>query len=297
MTLRLGSVGRVFSGDKVVESQLLNMLGAQVFRTIAARSIYHARPVAVGEDVQDKLATLERDGIVIWPDFLSSKHFEHVRRECFELVPTHPETLTRTAGANTLHALHVRKVEPERSPNIRSFFADRRLEELMEAAERRPLGLLSKYGKIEHLIQGREEEGADPQTSHHSDTFFNCHKAWLYVAPVTMQDGPLTFNKGTHKITPRRLAHIYRDSRIRTADADPSRRVTAEEMAEIGEPMVLTCPGNTLVVANVCGYHSRLQGEPGAERWALQLGVRTDPFRTLPMAKTLSKAKRERSQA
>jgi hypothetical protein len=297
MTLSLGSVGRVFSGDKVVESQLLNLLGAQVFRTIAARSIYRARPVAVGEDVKDKLETLERDGIVVWSDFLSPEHFEQVRRECFELVPAHRETLNRTSGANRLHALHVRKVEPERSPAIRRFYADRRLEELVEAAERRPLGPLSKYGKVEHLIQGREEEGADPQASHHSDTFFNCHKAWLYVAPVTRKDGPLTFNKGTHKLTPRRLGHIYRDSCIRTSDADPSRRVTAEEMAEIGEPMVLTCPANTLVVVNVCGYHSRLQGEPGAERWALQLGVRTDPFRTLPMAKSLTKALREHSQA
>jgi hypothetical protein len=297
MMLKLGSVGRVFSGDKVVESQLLNVLGAQVFRTIAARSIYHARPVAVSEDVKDKLETLERDGVVVWPGFLSPEHFEQVQRECFELVPAHPETLNRTSGANKVHALHVRKVEAERLSNIHRFLADRRLEELLEAAERRPLGPLSKYAKIEHLIQGKEEEGADPQSSHHSDTFFNCHKAWFYVAPVTMKDGPLTFNKATHKLTPRRLGHIYRDSCIRTGDADPSRRVTAEEMAEIGKPIVLTCPANTLVVANVCGYHSRRQGEPGAERWAVQLGARTDPFRTLPLAKTLSKARRERSQA
>ena len=134
-------------------------------------------------------------------------------------------------------------------------------------------------------MQGKVEDGHDPQSSHHSDTFYNCHKAWFYVAPVEMKDGPLTFNKGSHKLTPKRLRQIYEDSRTRAEHDDPSRRVTPEEMAEIGHPIVLTCAANTLVVANVCGYHSRLQGELGAERWAVQIGLRTDPFRILPWSK------------
>jgi hypothetical protein len=170
--------------------------------------------------------------------------------------------------------------------------ADRRLRELLEGAERRPLGNLSKFAKIEHLMQGKVENVADPQSSHHSDTFFNCHKAWFYVVPVLMRNGPLTFSKGSHKLTARRLAYIYKDSCTRSKDDDPSRRVTTAELGEIGEPMVLTCPANTLVVANVCGYHSRLQGECGAERWAVQIGLRTDPFRTLPWARPVSKSTR-----
>jgi hypothetical protein len=287
MPLNFGSLGRVFSGDKVVQSQFLNTIGAQVFRTIAARSIYNMRPVKVGADVQDKLETLDRDGMVVWPDFLAPEHFEGIRRECFALVPKHREVLNRSSGGNSLHVLHIRKVETELLPNIHGFLADRRLQQLLEGAERRPLGPIAKYAKIEHLMQGKVEDGSDPQAAHHSDTFFSCHKAWLYVAPVAIKDGPLTFNKGSHKLTPKRLSYIYRDSREHKADDDPSRRVTAEEIAEIGAPTVLTCPANTLVVANVCGYHSRLQGEPGAERWAVQIGLRTDPFRVLPFARTV----------
>jgi hypothetical protein len=279
----------VFSEDKIVESRFLNLLGAQVFRTIAARSIYNARSVEVGDDVKDKLEILERDGLVVWSDFLSPAHFEGVSRECFDLVPAHREVLNRSSGANSLHALHVRKVDAELMPNIHLLLADPRLQELLEGAERHPLGPLSKYAKIEHLMQGKVEDIADPQSSHHSDTFFNCHKAWYYVAPVSIQNGPLTFSKGSHKLTPRRLGYIYKDSCMRTQEDDPSRRVTAEELAEIGDPMVLTCPANTLVVANVCGYHSRLQGEIGAERWAVQIGLRTDPFRTLPWSRTVSR--------
>ena len=291
MTLGLESVGRVFSGDKVVESRLLNILGAQIFRTLAARSIYNMRPASVSDDVRERLKTLERDGIVVWSDFLSPAHFEGVRRECLALVPHHREVLNRSSGGNALHVLHIRKVENELLPNIHGLLADRRLQQLLEGAERRRLGPISKYAKIEHLMQGRAEDVADPQASHHSDTFFNCHKAWLYVSPVALEDGPLTFNKGSHKLTAKRLRHIYRDSCKRTEEDDPSRRVTAEEMAEIGDPMVLTCPANTLVAANVCGYHSRVQGLPGAERWAVQIGLRTDPFRTLPWAKLVMKRK------
>src|SRR5712691_4970802 len=154
MTLGLGSVGRVFSGDKVVESRLLNVLGVQVFRTVAARSIYNMRRVSAGEDVKEKLKTLERDGIVAWPDFLPPAQFEGVRRECFALVPHHREVLNRSSGGNSLHVLHIKKVETELSPNIYSFLADRRLKQLLEGAERRPLGPIAKYAKIEHLIQG-----------------------------------------------------------------------------------------------------------------------------------------------
>jgi len=287
MPLSLGSFARVFSGDKVVESQFLNTIGAQVFRTIAARSIYNMRPVKVSVDVQEKLEILDRDGIVVWPDFLEPGQFEGVRRECFALVPNHREVLNRSSGGNSLHVLHIKKVETELLPNIHAFLADRRLQQLLEGAERRPLGSIANYAKIEHLMQGKVEDGADPQAAHHSDTFYSCHKAWFYVAPVAMKDGPLTFNKGSHKLTPKRLSYIYKDSCGHNADDDPSRRVTAEEIAEIGPPTVLTCPANTLVVANVCGYHSRLQGELGAERWAVQIGLRTDPFRVLPFAKTV----------
>jgi hypothetical protein len=37
MTPGLGPVGRLFSQDKVIDSRALNILGAQVFRTVAAR--------------------------------------------------------------------------------------------------------------------------------------------------------------------------------------------------------------------------------------------------------------------
>jgi hypothetical protein len=280
MTVRLGSIGRVFSGDKVVDSKLFNVLGAQVFRTIAARSIYNARRADVSEPVRAKLDELGRDGIVVWPDFLPRDHFENVRRECVELAMSHDQILDRESGPTTIQALHVRKVEDHLLPNILKFLADQRLQELFEGAERRPLGPLSKFAKIEHVTQGVPDKLEDPQSQHHSDTFFTCHKAWFYVSDVTMRDGPLTFIKGSHKLTPRRLQYIYQDSCTRTEESDPSRRVTADEMAEVRDrKMILTCPRNTLVIANVCGYHSRLQGEPGAERWAVQLGVRVDPFR------------------
>jgi hypothetical protein len=41
---------------------------------------------------------------------------------------------------------------------------------------------------------------------------------------------------------------------------------------------IVTCPRNTLVVANVCGYHRRLQGQAGRQRQALALSLRGHPF-------------------
>ena len=82
MTSGLAAASRLFSRDKVIESRLLNIMGAQVFRTVAARALYNLRRVAVAEAVAREVAELRRDGIVVLPDFVPPDQFERVRAEC-----------------------------------------------------------------------------------------------------------------------------------------------------------------------------------------------------------------------
>jgi hypothetical protein len=58
-----------------------------------------------------------------------------------------------------------------------------------------------------------------------------------------------------------------------------SRRVTPEELESRGlEETVFTVKANTLVVANVCGYHRRLKGVPGRRRLGVHFSHRRNPF-------------------
>ena len=72
---------RMPSGDKIIESSLLNSLGAQVLRTIAARLIYNTCPAPVDDSIKEKVDELRTEGVVGWPDFLPTDQFEAVRRE------------------------------------------------------------------------------------------------------------------------------------------------------------------------------------------------------------------------
>ena len=75
------------------------------------------------------------------------------------------------------------------------------------------------------------------------------------------------------------LREEYRDSASEIQCLDPSRRVGEEEVRHRGlELRVLTCPRNTLVIANTCGYHARAVGEAGATPRALHMSFRYNPF-------------------
>jgi hypothetical protein len=276
----------MFSGDKVVGSYLLNVLGAQIFRTVTARSIFNSVPVlsgafrsSPGDTVKKKFAELRREGIVVWPDFLPRDEFERVRQECFNLIRDNSQVEVERWGPNTLEIRRVRDGEAGAMSSIYRLIADRRLRGILEAAEKRPLGPLTDRTTVERLTQGEAKNLEDPQSQVHSDTFHTCHKAWLYVSDVGMEDGPLFYVKGSHKMTLRQLYYIYRHSyTIRQGD-DQSRRITADELSKLGGPKeIYTCASNTLVIANTCGYHGRLQGEAKRERWTVHLNIRANPF-------------------
>jgi len=52
---------------------------------------------------------------------------------------------------------------------------------------------------------------------------------------------------------PQCLYYIYKESCTRALGANTSRRISLHEKRKIGDETVVTCPRNTLVVANTCG--------------------------------------------
>ena len=166
---------------------------------------------------------------------------------------------------------------PELSLEVHNRFSKYpRLVALLEVAGKRPLSggqpiaASSEFGKAADTTIG------DPETNLHSDIFYHTHKAWLYLTDVTPRDAPLVFVRGSHKLSWPQTREIYRHS---IDPKTPSRRITDAELRICGlREERFICERNTLVVANVCGYHRRSQGEPGGERVALHCSVRTQPF-------------------
>lgn len=276
----MSALGSVFSITKVVDSRFLNAIGVQPFRMVAARCLYRLRRARADPGIASRVTELARDGIVIWPDFLAPDQLTRVREEFDRLTARREHTSVEPSGPNVAEFTRIREFAPHEFPEIRAFYAEPRLQAIASAAERRPVPEVLHAGVAERLTQGTGRQGDDPQGSPHSDTYFSSHKLWFYVDPVTRVDGPLTFVKGSHRLTWRRLVAAYRTSREHATRTGPSLRVGVDEAASLAmRETVVICPANTLVVANTCGYHRRLQGEPGRVRRALHITLRADPFR------------------
>ena len=277
MPFSLKPLRQMVSGDKTVDSKLLNLLGVQVQRTLAARLIYHLRRVAVDKAVKDKVDELRSEGCVLLPDFLPPEHFESIRREYLPLLDNYADKWTvYKHGPNTYEVARVRDFDASLLPYTYQFLAEPRLQGILQAVEKRPLHCLSGHRALERLTQGPADGPEDPETKLHSDTFFTNHKAWLYLSDVEMDNGPFVYVKRSHRVNLTKLYYIYKESCARNLG---SRRIALEELERLGlQETIVTCPKNTLVIANVAGFHRRMRGRPGCRRYAVHVSLRVNPF-------------------
>ncbi|HEY6802560.1 MAG TPA: phytanoyl-CoA dioxygenase family protein [Pyrinomonadaceae bacterium] len=273
-------LSRVLSDDKIIESKLLNVLGVQLFRTLAAHLVHNLRQVDNPDVVFEQISTLRRDGLLVWSNFLPADQFREIRREFLETV-NQPSSKTKThhQGENLLEVTSLSHYKQTQLPQMSTFFADPRLAAILTAAEKRPLQRLWNYGHLEVLTRGAEEGKEDPESTLHTDIFFNTHKAWFYLDDVEIEDGPLVYVKGSHRLNLRGLSSLYLESWQRDAGTNPSRRASKFESKQLADrETIVTCKQNTLVIANTCGYHRRLPGREGRKRRALHIFLRANPF-------------------
>lgn len=125
----------------------------------------------------------------------------------------------------------------------------------------------------------------DPQETLHADSFHASLKAWLFLNPVAIEDGPFTYVRGSHRFTPERLAWEHQRSLrdphlIDRLSARGSPRIAASDLAALNlpQPERLAVPANTLVVADTVGFHARGPSARAGERVEIWSYARRNPF-------------------
>lgn len=266
----------IASDQKLVPNPILNRLGLQVARAMTAHGVYHLRRVSTPSSVDSRVRALRRDGLLIIKDFLAASEFEAVRRECFETFGQYHEKMLVLESITRYEIAYFHNLPPDSIPHARRFIADATVHALLEGAEKRRWSQMFQFAGFEYITYG--ESGApDPQVTLHADAFYHTHKAWLYIEDVTPENGPLAIVKGTHRLSLQQIPYIYAHSC--KEGVDPSRRISRKELERLGlQETVVTCPKNTLVLANTGAYHRRTEGHPGAKRYAMHIMTRTTPF-------------------
>lgn len=269
---------RILSDDKTIESAWLNAVGIQPFRAVTARALDAMTPAVIEAPTHAFVRTLAADGILVVEDCLPARLFHDLVEECDSLEECEARTLWSESGPNTLRHRPLDDTTAAGFPALHRFLNDSRLNAILRAVEKWPWRPLHEYARLQSITYAAPclDRGEDPQTQLHADVFHCSHKLWLYLDEVTDANGPLAYVKGSHRLRWAHLRSMYRAACL-SAAADRSRRIPHSEQDGL-HAEVITCPANTLVLANVCGYHRRLQGRAGAQRRAITISLRSNPF-------------------
>lgn len=272
----LSAVRDVFSDKKVVESHLLNYAGAQVLRMLLSSAAFAIRGVSKSWPDNEWTRQLQRSGFVILPGFLDPDAFERVKQDFVEATrigryapiqdgDTRSERYTLSNQLwNTL-------------PSVARMLSDPRLIRTLEGAERKAIEIGDVWFDV--VRNGDPKKGQDSQKQLHSDIFFTTHKVWFFLEPVKVEDGPLCFAEGTNRVSWKRLVFEYSKSIRFDQLTDYSFRVEPDDKAFLGlDEKALTCPENTLVIANTCGFHRRGEAVAGHTRKQIHFCIRSKPF-------------------
>ncbi|MBB4860569.1 hypothetical protein HNO88_003913 [Novosphingobium chloroacetimidivorans] len=279
-TLQLLTSAKSFLDNPILGSPRFNALGLHVGRVrVAARmTAWRRRRLARAVPVAWREA-FDRDGFVVIPDVVPPSQFAALRAAV--LSYRGPAREMRQGDAITRRLA----IDPAMLATVPA---------LRELLDRKDLVALFHYVAsfrttplhyVQTIVSHDGPPDPDPQETLHADSFHSSMKAWLFLNPVSEEQGPFTFVRGSHRLTPERLAWEKRRSlaepgTIDRLSARGSPRVSAQDLAamNLASPEPLAVAGNTLVVADTLGFHARGAAVEAGERVELWSYARRNPF-------------------
>ena len=278
--LQLATGSKSFLDNPLIGSQRLNRRGLHVARVRLADSLCRWRRKRLARKVRpDWREAFDRDGFVAIPDIVPPAEFAALREAV--LGYEGPAREMRQGDAITRRMA----IDPAM---LQAIPALRRL------LERKDIVALFHYVAsyritplhyVQTIVSKAGGNDPDPQEVLHADSFHSSLKAWLFLNPVTVEDGPFTYVPGSHRFTPERLAWERERS---LADPRAIDRLSARGSPRIGQreldamklpaPQALAVAANTLVVADTVGFHARGPSLRSGERVELWSYARRNPF-------------------
>lgn len=280
-------IAQLFTGAKsfldnpLIGSPRLNAYGLHVARLRAAHAMTarRRRKLAPAVTPSDR-EVFERDGVIEIRDFLPEESFMALRDQVLAYRGPAREAVQ---GSTITRRLALDVAAQRAIPAIRQFRTNRR----WQALARYVAGFdMEPLIYIQSILPNRHDALPDPQLQLHADTFHPSMKAWLFLQDVPVESGPFTYVRGSHRLTPARMAwEKARSLNVRDGDcrlsARGSFRIAPHELEALGlpQPSQFAVPANTLVIADTFGFHARAQAMEPATRIELWAYGRRNPYR------------------
>ncbi len=278
--LQLATGAKSFLDNPLIGSRRLNRYGLHVTRVRLADTLCRWRRLRLARYVRPGWReAFDRDGFVVIPDIVPADEFPALREAI--LAYQGPAREMQQGDAIT-RRLAVDPAMLAAIPALRALLDRRDIVALLHyAASYRTTPL--HY--IQTIVAHADSTGPDPQEVLHADSFHASLKSWLFLNPVAADEGPFCYVPGSHRFTPERLAWERRRSladphAIDRLSARGSPRVTQTDLEAMKLPsaQAVAVPGNTLVVADMGGFHARGASVRSGERVEIWSYARRNPY-------------------
>lgn len=262
---------------------LANTLGLHIFRTLFL-NIWRMKPKKVRKEIQQYVDVLDKDGILVIPDFFPKDQFDAIKREFDETYAgwspfefNEEEMSKRQKDFPEYFHTIAEKITTPKTPAFTNYFLNNELINEITSAVVHRKNRLTPYHHF-WFLQRRTMDNDKVSSTHsasfpHADVPYPTIKVFMYLNDVDESNAAYIYAKGSHKMTLKRLLFDYKLS-VRYAKTKND-IVTDEDIAKIGYyPEPICGKANTLFISNNMGYHNRGDFKSLQPRLTAQLDYR-----------------------
>jgi hypothetical protein len=291
----------IFSKDKsfalpVIGNPILNKMGLHVFRIWLADLALKLRRLQVsGINCPDEFSEFHKYGVVTLENFLPKIEFDKLVTEIKSTMKdVDNKNSIQNYGEEGFGEKHVYdwgfdrydgdtlnrfyKIKPQHS-STQKFLNNPRLQGItryFSGTYHDP----SKYD-LYKLHHGSEQKNADSQKIIHRDTFHSAIKLWYFLEDVEEKNGPFHYAPGTHKMSKKRLNwEKNRSIQASQENKGGAFRISESELNNLGDGQLKSFPvkANTLVIADIRGFHCRGAALEHQDRISIYANIRPSPY-------------------
>ena len=276
----------IVSQNHIVPSPIANRLGVPVLRTFLADILIKLRRFKNCRPKNDFENQLIKDGIVVIPNFLPDEEFKNLKSEFDNNIANSEKVEIVRKGSTQVNIREVDKNEYEKFPAMKKFARNKQLIRLISVGEGiKVVDELKKFN-LEKTIFGDPNKDIDANVPFHADIHFHSHKVLFYMSDVTEEGGPFTYCKNSHLNNLSRLWFEFKRGQLKDAHIEGWRiqqhldkKFFNDYFRKLkNKEYKVACPANTLVIANVHGFHKRGESISGVERSLIRIPLRYNPL-------------------
>lgn len=282
--VQLFTQAKSFRSNPIIGSLILNRCGLHVARIILAQGIMRLRFEMLGTGIDKSLKqSFYRDGYMVINNALLGEQFNLIKNEVSAIDA---EVRECQQGDTLTHRILIDEQSKTNLPACSEMLASQHylsLHKFASGKNNRPVSYIQTIKN--HFVEGP----SDPQKNLHSDTFHPTMKSWYFLDDCNADNGPFTYLPGSQRLTMARLKWEYRKSISIASHGDKyssngSFRATPEDLLSmgLGQPIGLSVPANTLVIANTHGFHRRGDAAKRSMRTEIWSISRSNPFNPFP---------------